>query len=142
MIAGRVLVGICVAAGLVTALVAWFVYAIHCTSGDGGAPYVAPDSARADACEVTSDGGLLALVSFGAVGFAGFFAWRAAGRWAVAGGAVRLAGLVLLAAVSPLLLSWIASAPSSECSEDKEAANAAWEEAGQKGPRPYDCEAY
>lgn len=130
-------------AALVVAAFVAFLIGLHCTSGDGGAPYVAPDSAQATVCNVTGEGVLLTVVLLVA-GLALIpLALRFGRAWAAGKPAVLsfVALLVVIAALpAGTLLVFVPF--SSDCSAAEEAAVAEWQAAGGGGDPPYACETY
>ena len=98
-------------------------YVIHCTDGDGGAPYVARDSAQKDVCDATGNGSLLLLAMLALIGVFAFLAWRGFKAWR--SGSRGLAAFVLcLVAIpsAPLIAFLAANSPSDYCSDAKKAA--------------------
>jgi hypothetical protein len=129
--------------GGLVALVGGFVMIWNCSSGDGGVPYVSPNSPQADVCSATGDG--LVVVALGIVAAAGLaVAAVYAGRaWiARARRALPFVALVLGAALAPMALLWIANAPSNTCVGDDKEAYDAWVEEGGEGSPPVDCATY
>jgi hypothetical protein len=141
-----VVIGLLVLAGLIAAVMtigATFLYSLGCTSGDGGAPYTAEDSLQKDVCELTGNGfAVLVLSALMAVG-AGMLAASRGRRWRDGGtNPLPFVGLVILTALSPLVVLWVAELPSDRCTGEKLAAYEQWSEAGGAGEPPYRCQAY
>jgi hypothetical protein len=131
-----------IAGGLI-AIVAGFLTVWNCSSGDGGAPFVAPDSPQAGVCSATGDGVLLVVLALAAAvgaAVAAYFAGAAWIRGARPGPA--FAGLLALAVLAPIGLIWVANLPSDDCTGESAAAYDAWIQNGMRGEPPSDCETY
>ena len=131
-----------VAGGLV-ALVGGFLQIWHCSSGDGGYPYVSPESPQADVCSATGDGVLLIVLGVAAAAGLAVAAVHLGRAW-IAGSRSPLAfvALTVAAALAPIVLIWAANLPSDECTGEKAEAFEAWSEAGGGGDPPFDCVTY
>jgi hypothetical protein len=131
------------ALGGLLALIGGFVMIWNCGSGDGGVPYVSPNSPQADVCSATSDGLLVAAIGIVAAAGLAVAAVYAGRAWIA--GARRVLLFVLLAigaALAPMAILWVANAPSNTCvGEDKEAYDA-WVDDGGHGSPPVDCAIY
>ncbi len=138
-----VLVALAGLAGGATIVFGGFIFVLHCSSGDGGEPYVARDSAQADVCGATGDGLLVVVIAIVAL-IALLVAAYTAGRAWVAGEAspLRIGALVLIAAISPIALITLANSPSDECGAEDLAAYEAWLDEGSRGDPPADCASY
>jgi hypothetical protein len=141
-----VVIGVLVLAGLIAALMtvgATFLYSLGCTSGDGGVPYTAEDSLQKDVCEVTGNGFAVLVLSALVAVAAGMLAGSRGRKWRD-GSATPLpfVGSVILTALSPLVVLWVAELPSDRCTGEKLAAYERWTEAGSSGEPPYRCQAY
>jgi len=131
-----------VAGGLI-AIIGGFLTAWHCSSGDGGVPFVSPESQQADVCSWTGDGiGLIVLGIAAASGLA-VAAYRLGRGWiAGARSPLAFAALTLAAALAPIALIWAANLPSDECTDETAQAYDAWAESGARGEPPADCATY
>lgn len=130
-------------AGALITLVAGFLTAWQCSSGEGGAPYVSPESPQADVCSATGDGIALIVLGIAAAGglaVAAVFAGRAWIRGSQPG--ILFAVLVIGAALTPVPLTWLHNAPSDECTGETAEAYQAWLDAGGHGEPPADCATY
>ena len=131
------------AIALVAATLAYFYYGLHCTSGDGGAPYVAGSSPQKGVCDATADGTVLVIAFLAAVVAVPIVAWRTGRGWAGGRGSALPAVLLLSALpLLPLVSVGLADLPSDRCSAEQEAAYAAWLDRGGHGESPYECETY
>lgn len=131
-----------VAGGLI-AIIGGFLTAWHCSSGDGGVPFVSPESPQADVCSWTGDGlGLVVLAIAAAAGIA--VAAHRLGRAWIAGKrpAIVFAALAIGAVVAPIAILWIANSPSDECTGETAEAYEAWLDGGARGDPPADCATY
>ncbi len=137
------LTAIAVVGGGIVALVVSFLYGWHCTSGDGGAPYVAVSSPQEGVCDATIDG-LVFVILFLAVLVGGaVLTWRTGKPWTTRRGSLLPSVLVAIALpLTPLITVWAADLPSDDCSTEQEAANQEWEDEGARGDPPYQCETY
>lgn len=131
-----------VSGGLI-GLVGSFFFAFHCTSGDGGAPYVARDSLQADVCGAAGEGLWLFAVQLLLVLVLGVLSIRAVSAWRRREGSGRRALLLALGiALVPLSVFLAANQPSDQCSDDKREAVEEWRDSGTRGDPPFDCDTY
>jgi len=138
-----VLVSLAALAGVLVTLFGGYLFVLHCSSGDGGAPYVASDSTQADVCGATGDGSVVLLLCLVAVAAGCALAYRAGRAWIAGDGpGARFGAFVAIPAVIPILLLAIANIPSDDCEGAARAAYEAWVEGGRAGEQPYDCETY
>lgn len=113
-------------AGVIVTLAFTFFRVLDCTDGDGGVPYVARDSPRADVCHATGDGLALPPISAVLMGLALWLAWRAFTRYRSGAGtrsAVLACALLIAVPIGPIAVGAAMSIPSSHCSEEQEAAD-------------------
>ncbi|HEY8001011.1 MAG TPA: hypothetical protein VID76_03670 [Solirubrobacterales bacterium] len=130
---------IAVVAGVAISLAMTLFQVIHCTDGDGGAPYVAGDSPQADVCGASGDGLLLLPLALILVAGAALLARRAFAKPAGDGGrTVAVVAALLLAPALPLLALLLINAPADVCSDEQLAAN----DAAAPGEAPYSCDHY
>jgi hypothetical protein len=131
------------AIGGLIALSGGFAMISNCGSGDGGVPYVSPNSLQADVCAATGDGLLVAALAIAAAAGLAVAAVSTGRAWI--GGrrrALPFIALVVGAVLAPIAVLWIANAPSDTCTgADKEAYDA-WLEGGGEGEPPVDCATY
>ena len=134
---------IAVAAAVFLSAAAALYHGYHCTSGDGGAPYVARDSVQKDVCEAGGNGwGVLALM-IAALAGAAFLAQRVLERWWRRAGSGLLAIAATAAVIAaPALVFWLANLPSDSCSDAERAEVDRWRAEGMHGDPPHDCETY
>jgi len=116
---------------------------LDCSSGDGGVPYVAEDSAQADVCDATGDGAFLTLGLLVAALTLLVLVHRLGAAWVR--GARRPAAffaLALVVAVLPAGTGIAMSSFSSECSPEKEAAWREYNRTGQGDGARFECAHY
>jgi len=131
------------AVALLIALAVAVFAGLHCTSGDGGVPYVAADSSAASVCDSTGDGALLTLGLLLAALALLVVVYRLGKGWIKTGQGLRL--MLTLAVVAALLPAGTALAfagASSDCSPTKQTAWDEWKQAGEPGDPPFDCASY
>ncbi len=132
-----------VAIALLAAVFAFFYFGLHCTSGDGGAPYVASSSPQKTVCDATGDGAVLVVVFLVALVALPIAAWRSGRAWVGRRGSALPAVLLIVALpLAPPIFVALADLPSDICSSEQEAAYAAWLNRGGHGEPPYECETY
>lgn len=130
------------AALVVAAFVAFFI-GWHCTSGDGGAPFVAADSAQATVCEVTGDGVWLTVALLILALALIPIAVRLGRGWASgAAAAAPFVAVALLIAALPAGTLVVFAPFSAACSDDQLATVEEWERDGARGSPPFDCASY
>jgi hypothetical protein len=132
------------AGGVVAASLLGLLMAIDCAGGDGGVPYVAEDSPRAEVCAATGDGLLVFLVAIGLLAGAAILAWRLLRTWAEGRqGFLPALGPLLAMPLTPVLLFAVLSAAApSTCSDEQLAAVDEWRAGGELGAPPYECDHY
>lgn len=132
-----------VAIAVLAAVFLFFFYGLHCTSGDGGAPYVAGSSPQKSVCDATGNGIVLVIVFVVAIIGIAIAAWGSGKAW-VGRRAPALPAVLLIVAMPllPLITVALADLPSDDCSGEQEAAYGAWLDKGGRGKPPYKCETY
>ena len=137
------LVSLAGVAGGFIGLVGGFISATNCSSGDGGVPYVSPESPQSGVCSATGDGLFLIVLGIAAAAGIAVAAYHAGRSWLHGSRpAILFVALVAGAVVAPLAILWIANAPDNGCTGEKEEAYDAWVEEGARGEPPYDCQIY
>jgi hypothetical protein len=130
-------------AGGLLALIGGFITAYNCSSGDGGVPYVSPESPQSGVCSATGDGLILVVLGIAAAAGIAVAAYYVGRAWLRGSKPVILfLALVAGTVVAPIAILWIANAPSNGCTGEKEEAYEAWVDDGGRGEPPYDCQIY
>jgi hypothetical protein len=130
-------------AGVLLTLILSFIFAVGCTTGDGGVPYISPDSPQADVCAAAGDGLALAALCLAAVAGATAAAYMRGRAWLEGRSSpIAFILLTLLIFVSPMFLTWLISLPADGCSDEELAAYEEWQETDGEGEPPYECQIY
>jgi hypothetical protein len=130
-------------AGGLMALAGGFATVWNCSSGDGGSPFVSPQSPQADVCSATGDGLLLVVLALAAAAGIAVAAYRVGRAWlSGARPAIAFLALVLATVLAPFAVVWLGNQPSDECTGEDAAAYDEWVESGSRGDPPADCETY